>query len=294
MSSDRPAAVPSTSVLVGVDGSERAIAAVGWAAAEADRRACGLQIVHCRPEPGDDAVPSHGGDAELVLRAGLDAARSAAPAVAVATALVTGDPLTRLLDLSRHSVLMVVGAPGRVSVSSSAGGSTAAGLATYGHCPLVVARRAAPLERPVGSPPVVVGTDGSRTSDAAMVFAFEAAAARQAELEVVMAWTGVGFDAAGPGFRVGADVSEAAAAADRALTAQVSAVARRYPPVRVRQLLVQDRPVRALIKRAAGSPLLVVGSHGGGGVIGMAVGSTSRTLLYESPCPIAIVRSWYA
>ncbi len=290
MSGDKPRA----SILVGVDGSDRATAAAGWAAAEADRRGCGLRIVHCRPGDQAEAPGSAGGEAEAVLSAGADAARAAAPRVAVETASVTGDPLAHLLEDSRRSVLVVVGAPERVSVSSSAGGSTAAGLATYGHCPLVVVRRAAPLEPPVGSPPVVVGTDGSRISDAALSFAFAAAAARQVDLEVMMAWSEVGFEAAGPGFRVEPDPSEAAAAADRALTAQVTAIARRHPQVRVRPVLVQDRPVRALMRRAVGAPLLVVGSHGGGsGVIGMAIGSTSRTLLYESPCPIAIVRPWY-
>jgi nucleotide-binding universal stress UspA family protein len=40
---------------------------------------------------------------------------------------------------------------------------------------------------------------------------------------------------------------------------------------------------------AAGARLLVVGARGRGGIRGM-LGSTSQSLLYVAPCPLAIVR----
>ncbi|WP_189155643.1 universal stress protein [Lentzea pudingi] len=36
--------------------------------------------------------------------------------------------------------------------------------------------------------------------------------------------------------------------------------------------------------------LVAVGSHGHGGFAGMLLGSTSQSLVYNAPCPMAIVR----
>ena len=50
------------------------------------------------------------------------------------------------------------------------------------------------------------------------------------------------------------------------------------------------RPARALMRYGAEAQLLVVGSHGHGGFVGMLIGSTSQALVHHAPCPLAIVR----
>ncbi|MFC7615404.1 universal stress protein [Actinokineospora soli] len=64
----------------------------------------------------------------------------------------------------------------------------------------------------------------------------------------------------------------------------------RYPAVAVERVVVCDRPVRALVDRAAGAVLVVVGARGTGGFAGMGLGSTSLALLHQAPCPVAVVR----
>ncbi|WP_276526496.1 universal stress protein [Lentzea albidocapillata] len=53
---------------------------------------------------------------------------------------------------------------------------------------------------------------------------------------------------------------------------------------------MRDWPVRALMRYGAEAQLVVVGSHGHGGFAGMLLGSTSQSLVYNAPCPLAIVR----
>lgn len=119
--------------------------------------------------------------------------------------------------------------------------------------------------------PVVVGHDGSPTSEAALGFAFTAAALRGAGLTVVLCR------------RAGT----AAWARDDALDEWQS----RHPDVRVRRVQPRDHPVRALLRHGTEAQLLVVGSHGRGGFDGMLLGSTSQALVSHAPCPLVVVTS---
>ena len=71
---------------------------------------------------------------------------------------------------------------------------------------------------------------------------------------------------------------------------QFSGYKDKYPDVEVEQIITRDRPVRALADASEDAQLLVVGSHGRGGFRGMLLGSTSRALLQEAPCPLMVVR----
>ena len=55
-------------------------------------------------------------------------------------------------------------------------------------------------------------------------------------------------------------------------------------------IVEEELPAEALKTRAEGARLLVVGSHGRGGFVGMLLGSVSRAALFTAPCPVAVVR----
>ena len=63
------------------------------------------------------------------------------------------------------------------------------------------------------------------------------------------------------------------------------------PAVDVRTSVEEGKnPAEVLIDRSAEADLLVVGSRGHGGFIGMLLGSVSQHLVAHANCPVVIVR----
>ncbi|WAL68978.1 universal stress protein [Amycolatopsis cynarae] len=261
-------------VLVGVDGSPSSLDAVRWAAAEAARRGAALTLLYAcavpSPEPYTPVkLPRSYGDALLDQgRERLEEAKKAAEhtaAVPVRTDLRTGQPVAELVRASETADLAVLGSRGLGGITGLLLGSVAVGLATHGHCPVVVVRGAVPEDGPI-----VAGVDGSPLSDAVLGFAFATAAARGVRLIAVQAL--------------------ASADDEEDLTPRLQPWKAKYPRVEVSQRLVEDRPVRALLHAAEGAQLIVVGSRGRGGFAGTGLGSTSHGVLHHAECPVAVLR----
>ena len=53
--------------------------------------------------------------------------------------------------------------------------------------------------------------------------------------------------------------------------------------------VVQGPPAKVLLDAAKGADLLVVGSHGHGGFVGMLLGSVSQHVLHHAACPVVVV-----
>lgn len=138
--------------------------------------------------------------------------------------------------------------------------------------------------------PVVVGVDGSAHSEPAISMAFEEAALRQCELVAVHAWSDVDLP---PVHHEGGSVSgwkQVVTQETALLSESLAGRAEDFPDVKVRTMVVMDRPVRNLREQADNARLLVVGSRGRGGFTSMLLGSTSRALMHSVRCPILVVR----
>lgn len=135
---------------------------------------------------------------------------------------------------------------------------------------------------------IVVGIDGSKNSRAALDFAIDEARLRGAAVEAVMAWhrpyTGDAWTVAIP-----VDIEAMERAYEEELDAIVDAARTDGLTSPVTTVVVESSPAQALLDRADGAGLLVVGSRGHGGFVGLLLGSVGNQVAAHAPCPVVIV-----
>jgi nucleotide-binding universal stress UspA family protein len=284
-------------VVVGVDGSGSAYRAVEWAAAEAVRRGAELRLVRAfswttseRPIRDGGRVAQYRDELLKIARGQVArAARIAAdvrPEVETTTQVAIGAPIEVLGSEARRAQLLVLGDRGLGGLAGLLLGSVAVGLAAHAACPVVIVRgdRAG---RGNEESPVVVGIDDSSISDAALAFAFDAAAARGVGLVVVHAWSPTAIDDA---LAPVMDWDAATAEEDALLAERLTGWEQKRPEVPVRRTVVRNGAVRSLVAASREAQLVVVGSRGRGNATGLLLGSVSHGVLHASHCPVAIVR----
>ncbi|MGW4399974.1 universal stress protein [Amycolatopsis nivea] len=254
---------PDRAVLVGVDESEASLAAVRWAAPEALRRECRLQLFQVGT--ADRHARERFARAHRWLSRAAQVAEESAPGVATTPVVRAGSAVDLLVERSRSVSLVVLGSHGLGGLRGAAIGSVALRVAAGAYCPVVVVRG-----RASAGGAVVVGVVDERVGG----FAFEAAASRRVPLVAVRAWR---TD------RPGRAVEE-----DRALRERVAAWADKYPDVAVRIRTVRERSAGRALMAVEGAQLIVIG--GRGPVAGGPLGSTGNRLLAHAECPVAVVR----
>jgi nucleotide-binding universal stress UspA family protein len=276
-------------VVVGVDGSASAYRAVEWAAAEAHRRGAGLRLVRAfswttadRPTGWvaryrDEILDVSRHQVARAVRLAADTRAD----VEAESHVEIGAPIEVLSAEARRAQLLVLGDRGLGEVAGLVLGSVAVSLAARGACPVVVVRG----ERAGADGPVVVGVDGSPVSEAALAFAFDAAATRGVDLVAVHAWSPTAIDEELASF-----VEWDASAESAVLAERLAGWGQKYPQVAVRRTVVRDGAVRALVTASADAQLVVVGSRGRGNAAGLLLGSVSHGVLHDAHCPVAVVR----
>ncbi|RSN60953.1 universal stress protein [Amycolatopsis sp. WAC 04182] len=292
--------VAEGAVVVGIDGSGSARRAGVWAAAEAVKRGKRLRLVHVYTVP-QVRMPGVLPSAEAVrsafeaqgarwLAEACDAVAERYPDLVVETAAREWAPVAALIQESQAASLVVLGSRGLGGFTGLLVGSTAVALAQHGHCPIVVARGKHPEDVPPETGPVVVGTDGSESSEVALAFAFDEASLRGTELIVVRVWNEVTDHESARAHALTVDPDTIESAERQALDEQLAPWRAKFPDLRVETVVARGRPVRALLGFGGHAQLLVVGSRGRGGFRGMLLGSTSQALVAHSECPVAVVR----
>jgi nucleotide-binding universal stress UspA family protein len=151
---------------------------------------------------------------------------------------------------------------------------------------------------------IVVGVDGSEAGDAALRWALAEARLRGVTLRVVHAYqaphpslTEAGLGAAG-GMPVPAVFIEDREQVRRAAETQAAALIEEAlgrvgngsgNGVEIERTAVEGPAGKSLIESARGAELLVVGgSRGHGGLLGLVLGSVSRQCAEHPPCPVVI------
>lgn len=284
-------------VVVGVDGSDSALQAVRWGAAEAGRRQVPLRLVFAFPW-SDDVVFGPGSEARYRdtlleharthLGDAVEAAEREQPDIDVEQQLVVGNPIDVLGAEAERAHVMVLGDRGLSRIEGLLAGSVSSALAAHAPCPVVVVRGTEREPSQTASMPVVVGVDLPSTSEAAIEFAMEAAAARSAPVVAVHAWSGQMLL---PGMAtIMSDWNLIETEERRVLSEQMAGWAEKFPGVPVEAIVSRDGPAHSLLAQADRAQLIVVGSRGRGGFAGIVLGSVSNALLHRAPCPVAVVR----
>jgi len=240
--------------------------------------------------------PQHGsayrelllGRAREHLTAAAEVAQDAQPGVEVEQQLVVGPPIAVLGDEARRAQLVVIGDRGTSRLEGLLVGSVAVALAAHAACPVVVVRGTGVDSALTDTLPVVLGVDDSATSDAAIAFAFEAAAARKVPVVAVHTWSGLVFEPSAAPMAI--DWAAIDHAERELLARQLAGWSAKYPDTFVEQVVTRDSPAHSLIEQAARAQLVVVGSRGRGEFAGFVLGSVGNALVHRSPCPVAIVR----
>lgn len=129
---------------------------------------------------------------------------------------------------------------------------------------------------------IVVGVDGSENSAKALRWAIAEAKLRGVRVRAVLTWSYMGQSDAVLG--VGTTNDDA----QRALRAVIASAADGDDDL-VDAVTVNDLPVDGLLEQARTAELLVVGSRGRGGLKGLLLGSTSRTVVERATVPVVVI-----
>ena len=296
-------------VVVGVDGSRDAMAAVDWAATQAQLTGAVLEIVTTFGQGYGFLNPS---EVERGMQNDIDQATArverVAPSIDIITKTFAGSPGGFLIEESAPADLLVVGSRGRGGFRSLLLGSVSRRCVHRARCPVVVVghhgsddaddrggqsedRRAVnpgtdsdALEtdtdtkekvmtttRTESAHRIVVGIDGSPSSLAALEWAADQAVLTGAALEVLMTWEWP----IGIGFSPVPSGFDPAHDCETTLHKALAPVREAHPGVSVQGTVIEGHPAPLLVKASHGADLLVVGSRGHGEFTGMLLGSVS-------------------
>lgn len=284
-------------ILVGIDGSPESLAAVRWAAREAVLRRRPVTLMHVVSPIivswSIEAVLSdyqgwQEDNADNVIKLAqeaLSAAVDGSPALEVLVERRHDGVMTELSDASGSADLIVIGSRGLGPVGGALLGSVSRGLLHHARCPVVVAKDGV-VGNTARDLPVLLGIDGSPSSEAAIGFAFAEASRRGVELVALHAWSDVAlFPFLGMDWHTFEDQGH------EILGERLAGWQEQYPDVTVHRRIVCDKPARWLIDESRQAQLVVVGSRGRGGISGMLLGSVSTAVAESASAPVAVVRA---
>lgn len=270
-------------VVVGLDGSASAAAAIEFAAAEAVALGVPLRLVHGYVWPVLYAclanVPYQPSDwqpatsAVSMMDAAARRVRSAHPGLQVQTAVASGSGGAVLLDESANASLVVIGARGSGGFVGLLSGPVAGYLSGRAACPLVVVPERSAAVTSGGH--ACVGVDGSASSLAALRVACEWATRRRGSVEALCV------------------VASGAAAQSGHASAQlrewVRTVTADFPELPVRSVVVRGvNPAEALLAAGRSARLIVLGAPHRGGLAGAGLGPVVRGVVKQAACPVVI------
>lgn len=287
-------------IVVGVDGSPGSKIAIRWAARDAELRNVALTLAHVLPTTAgtrlsSSLAPQHTGKlrerGQQLLEEALQIANESCQRGPnqINLEMPSGTAVSALVDMSKNADLLVVGYLGTGTLRGRHLGSVSAGLIYHSHCPVVVIHDDVDLNPDRERSTVLVGIDGSPTSELAIALAFDEASRRKVDLTVVHTWQPpnvfdpiVGFP--GPGWRT------LRSREDQIVAERLAGWTERYPDVAVHRIIARNNAAPELVDSSTQAQLVVIGSHGSGGFTAMLFGSVSAAVVLLTHVPVMIAR----
>ncbi|BBZ44788.1 universal stress protein [Mycobacterium parmense] len=283
-------------IVVGIDDSPAARAAVRWAALDAELRKVPLTLVHAispevsswlrTPMPAGVLRWQQDHGRRLVdgaLKVVEEACRDGGP-TAVNTEIMASGAVPTLIDLSKDAELVVTGAQGSGRWPGRLLGSVSSALLRHAHCPVAIIHDDEAATPPSARAPVLLGIDGSPASESATAIAFDEAARRGTGVVALHAWSDQDSEFSE------IDWPATQSMAEEVLAERLAGWGEQYPDVRVSRSVVRAQPARQLVQRSDEAQLVVVGSRGRGGFAGMLVGSVGETVAQMARVPVIVAR----
>lgn len=276
-------------IIVGVSGAPVSARAVDWAATRAAQRHQKLELLGVV----GGAVGTVG-EEELVTDArtrtqellDAEAARISRDGLEVTTRVASGNPVAHLIEASADAALLVIGSDYKGPGSGPARGAHGVRIAAGAKCPVVVVPDLDLGERSG----VVIGLDGSQTSEAALSFAAAEADRLGEKLVAVSVWTPLQAPRNGLAVYPDLYLTNMQTATEEIQSLALAGIAADFPDLEIERVVERGYPSHVINERAATARLAVVGTHGRGALARFLLGSISQEVLARLATVTAVVR----
>jgi len=138
----------------------------------------------------------------------------------------------------------------------------------------------------IANKPIVVGIDGSESSKAALRWAAKLAPSIGGGIHAIVAWEYpmmMGWEGGIPDWwRPDED-------AKKILDEALNEVFGKTPPEGLVGSVRQGHPTNVLLEASKGAQILILGSRGHGGFVGLLLGSVSSACAEHATCPVLVV-----
>ena len=281
-------------IVVGINDSPGAEAALRWAIDDARTRKAPLRLVFAYrwdyrygeiPIYADvahsDAQQSRDVAAKVVTQM-TDFARELDADIDVDGEAIDGAAAEVLIDESAYASRLVLGSRHLKALGSVMLGSVGAQAAARAVCPTVVVR--GPGGSPETGAAVVVGVDGTEASETVLAFGFDHASRHHTPLRAVLCWHPDLF-----AIVAGRPEPPAPTHVEAWLSETLAGWRDKYPDVQTHPQVVREHSPDGLLLASQSQYLLVVGSRGRHAMAGTLLGSVSQGVLHHASCPVAVI-----
>jgi nucleotide-binding universal stress UspA family protein len=296
-------------IVVGYAGTDGSDQALDWAIETAQRESRPLSVLHCYDVAHVPVLAATAPDgqgallaaaADEVVAAAIERASKVLGPDNVSGRSVLGSAAGELVAESESAHLVVTGSHGRGRLLGGLLASTSYAVTAHAKCPAVVVR-GDPTLHPDAQHRVVVGYDDSEHGLHALGRAADVAQQAGSTLHVLrvihppidlhaqpdLAPMAFGDTYVLDDGRLGEEMRTYAEEATRDAVAQLG---RSHPGLEVTTEVVEDSPGLAIARVGQGAGLIVVGSRGRGGFVGMLLGSVCHTVIHHATSPVMVVR----